>query len=162
MTVEFPDPGERADESSEAAIVRWQARLNLPRPMVLELIDDVLETFGQANPIGDDLLREFSSRHRQAWHILISTQSNQKDLAEAQMATRTMALVLGYKTAAGAEDKAALARKLGMDKQTVNKCAINFREKLGLPPEAGERCAAARANMKQARLKQLTNQTNHE
>ena len=66
-----------------------------------------------------------------------------------------MALELGYSTAAGADNVAALARILGMDKQTVNKCAAVFQTKLGLPPRPGQRDETARANMTEARKNQL-------
>lgn len=102
-----------------------------------------------------EALRALEARHRQAWHFLIAYQANQKTARDMQMATRVMALELGYNTAAGARDVAELARSTGFKKATVNKCALNFQAKLGLPPRPGQRSADACENMTAARRKQL-------
>ena len=99
--------------------------------------------------------RDVNARHRLAYHVLISYQANQKTYEEVCAAQRVMALVLRFKTAAGADNIADLARKTGISKQTLNKMRVIFREKLGLPPEDAERSETARANMTEARFEQL-------
>lgn len=104
---------------------------------------------------GLEMVKKLNARHRLAWHILISYQANQKTYEDVCASTRIMALVLGFKTAAGADNIAEMGRKLGVLKATLNKPKIIFREKLGLPPEDDERCEAARANMTASRNGQL-------
>ena len=154
------EPGEAAEPGGEAAVIRLAARYGLNLGTALAFIADVQDEFGAekngaAAAGGVDALRKLNARHRLAWHILISYQANQKTYEEVCAATRVMALVLGFKTAAGAETIADLERKTGIKKQTLNKPRIIFREKLGLPPEGDERCEAARANMTGARKNQL-------
>jgi DNA-binding CsgD family transcriptional regulator len=152
---------ERADESSGAVIVRLAERHNLDRAACLEIIDEVLEAFKSEDaqwPGGEDALRRIESKHRQAWHVLLSYMSNQHSAAEMMMAVRIMAMELGFQTVAGADSAAEIARMLGIKKQTVNKCVLNFQSKLGLPARAGQRNESARGNMSEARKEQL----NHE
>ena len=151
---------QRPDESGAAAITRLMARYGWNYATALDIIGEVQEAFGLGGAdvgTGDDTsaVRRVMERHRQALHILVAYQEHQKTVVDMQMSTRVLALELGYTTVAGAADVAELARKLGLQKQTVNKCAENFQRKLGLPPRAGQRGAAARANMRQARQSQL-------
>ena len=151
---------EAPDESAEADIIRLMARYNLNYAACLDMIDEVVSAFGQrdvaANCEADgNPLKQLNSLHRSAWKYLIEYQHNQRSADELRMSTRTMALELGFKTAAGAETVAELARKTNFDKQTVNKCALNFQRLMGLHRRAGQRGDAARANMATARIKQI-------
>jgi hypothetical protein len=121
------------------------------------MIDEVVEAFGHAGqqPTDQDAMRKLENKHRQAWHILVAYQANQKSVQDMVMSTRCMALELGYYTVAGADNVAELARQLGLKKQTVNKCAANFQTKLGLPPRPGQRDETARENMSARRKEQL-------
>lgn len=161
-----PEPPESPDESAEATIVRLMARYNLNRAVCLEMIDEVMESFGQrdvaSNRADGKAIQDLIARQRQAWHILVAYQANQKTVTDMVMSTRCMALELGYYTVAGADNVAELARQLGIKKQTVNKCAANFQTKLGLPPRPGQRCETARANMTEARREQLSNDKSSE
>lgn len=107
------------------------------------------------NPDAVDAARQVESRARNAFHLLIAYQANQKSVGDMQMSTRAMALELGYYTAAGADNVAELARKCGLKKQTVNKCAANFQSKLGLPPRPNQRDEPARKTMSRQRKNQL-------
>lgn len=153
-----PEP---ADAGGEATVIRLMARYGLNRAVCLEMIDEVIEAFGQrdieSKGQNGEAIAKLISRQRQAWHILVAYQANQKSVQDMVMSTRCMALELGYYTVAGADNVADLARQLGLKKQTVNKCAANFQTKLGLPPRPGQRCDAARANMTEARKEQLEN-----
>jgi hypothetical protein len=150
---------EAADESSEAVIVRLMARLRCHREEAMELIDEVVSSFGgSADPACEadgNRLKQLNSLHRSAWKYLIEYQANQKTADEVRMSTRTMALELGFKIAAGAETVAELARKTNFEKQTVNKCALNFQRLMGLQRRAGQRGDDARANMAEARRAQI-------
>lgn len=156
-----PDPPESPDESAEAVIVRLMARHRLTRAECLEMVDEVMEAFGRGSAGGTNAVdaQRLITRQRQAWHILVAYQTNQKTVEDMVMSTRCMALELGYYTVAGADNVADLARQLGIKKQTVNKCAANFQTKLGLPPRPGQRGETARTNMSKARDKQLDQET---
>ncbi len=155
-----PDPNEAEDAGSEATVIRLMARYNLNRAVCLEMIDEVVEAFS-SGPSGTDCeedgnaLKKLNSLHRNAWKYLIEYQQNQKLADEVRMSTRTMALVLGFKMAAGGDCVTDLARKNNFDKQTINKAAIHFIELLGLPPMEGQRDETARANMSKARKEQI-------
>ena len=150
------NPESEMDESAESVIVRLMARHQMTRDEALELIDEILETFAPTTAsAGMDDLRGLNSKMRAAWHLLIAYQANQKTVEEMQISTRVMALELGYYTAAGADNVAELARKNNFKKQTINKCAVNFQTKLGLPPRAGQRDEEARQHMSEARSTQL-------
>ena len=157
----FPSQGhETEDTGGEAAVIRLMARYNLNYAVCLEMIDEVMEAFGQRDAApkceaDGNPLKELNSLHRSAWKFLIEYQANQKTADEVRMSTRTMALELGFKIAAGAETVAELARKTNFDKQTVNKCALNFQRLMGLQRRAGQRGDAARANMAKARINQI-------
>jgi len=108
-------------------------------------------------------LAEMQYFFSKAFHVLIAYQDSQTEAQFIRMSTRAMALALGFKLAAGADNATELARVLGLDhllcsqgKATVHKCVEQFvSERLKLPPLPGQRAAAARANMSQSRQKQL-------
>jgi hypothetical protein len=162
----YADPGhEAAEESGEEALNRLAARYNMPRAVCMEMIADVLEVFADSHNAGPaceadgDQLRRLNSLNAKAWRYLIEYQSNQKTADEVRMSTRAMALELGFKTAAvGMREPtvAELARICHFDKQTVNKCAMNFQKLMDLARREGQRGDAARANMSEARIKQIT------
>ena len=145
------------DRSGEALLHDCCRELGVNMAMALQIYAWAEENFAQRRPAigGLEELRKLNARHRLAWHILISYQANQKTYEEVCASTKVMALVLGFKTAAGAETIAEMERKTGIKKQTLNKPRIIFREKLGLPPEGDERCESARANMTESRTEQL-------
>jgi len=159
---------EAPEESTEAVIEMLRARLELPKVEVLELIDEIVEAFspcpsaaGQsagAVPAGLDSLRQLDAKYRKAFHLLVAYQENQKTLEQALMSTKAICLVLGIRTAAGANNVAELGRKTGFKKQTVGKCADHFRKKMDLPIDQGQRNEQARKNMTDARNKQLKKQ----
>lgn len=153
--IELP---EAPDESGEETVLRLMARYNLNRAVCYEMITEVMEALapcGGPSFGGEDALRKLEAKQRQAWHILVAYQANQKTPEQMIMSTRCMALELGYSTVAGADCPAALGRLLGIKKQTVDKCMKNFRTKLGLPERPGQRDETARANMAKARTNQL-------
>ena len=154
----FVEHEEASEETAEATLMRLGARYNLNRAVCLEMIDEVIKAFGAPAPRvgGLNELRQLNSRFREAIHILIAYQANQKTLADVQISPRVMAYVLGFKTAAGAETIADMARQFGVKKQTPNKCKMNFRQKLGMPADDGDRDEDACEKMKQARQNQLT------
>ena len=167
----FPSQGhETEDTGGEAAVIRLMARYNLNHAVCLEMIDEVMEAFGQRDAApkceaDGNPLKELNSLHRSAWKHLIEYQANQKTADDVRMSTRVMALELGFNDAAGAENVAQLAKKIKtipgkeelgeMLKQTVNKCALNFQRLMGLQRRAGQRGDAARANMAKARINQI-------
>ncbi len=99
--------------------------------------------------------RAVDGKCRQGFNVLVAYMQQQGGAADMLMAARAMALVLGYKSAAGAEHAGDLARKLNRHKATVNKCVNVMLEKMGLPLLEGQRDARGRRNMKRAREKQL-------
>ena len=157
----FNSPDQEAEDTGgEASVIRLMARYNLNHAVCMEMIDEVMAAFGQRDVASNceadgNPLKELNSLHRSAWKYLIEYQANQKTADEVRMSTRTMALELGFKIAAGAETVAELARKTNFDKQTVNKCALNFQRLMGLQRRAGQRGDAARANMATARKNQI-------
>ena len=109
------------DESGEAEVIRLMARHNLNRSRCLAIIDDVIEAFGprefkteDTNGADAETIRQLASRQRQAWHILVAYQANQKQSRDMQMSTRVMALELGYYTVAGADNVAELHAETGV------------------------------------------------
>ena len=156
----FPSPAPEAEDAGgEASVIRLMARYDLNHAVCLEMIDEVMSAFGGQSAADCEAdgnpLKELNSFHRCAWKFLIEYQSNQKTADEVRMSTRTMALELGFIRAAGAEKVSELARKTNFDKQTVNKCALNFQRLMGLQRRAGQRGDAARANMAKARIEQI-------
>ena len=138
-----PFAEDAADESSEETIIRLMCRYNLNRAVCLEMIDEVMSAFGQRNVESNceadgNPLKQLNSLHRSAWKYLIEYQANQKTADEVRMSTRTMALEMGFKIAAGAQTVAKLARKTNFEKQTVNKCALHFQRLMGLQRRAGQ------------------------
>ena len=105
--------------------------------------------------VGGDALRELNSKFRQSVKLLVSYQQQQAAPNELRMSTRAMALSLGFVTAAGAQGAAELGRKLGLDKQTVNKCLNQFIKKQGLEKLPAQRTKDARRKMSAARNGQL-------
>jgi len=157
-----PEQPEAADESAEQTIIRLMARYNLNRAVCLEMIDEVVETFG--SKAGADCeadgnqLRRLNTIQGKAWKFLIEYQANQKAPDEIRMSTRVMALECGFKLAAvGLREAtvAELARQCHMEKQAVNKCALTFQNLMDLARREGQRSDAARANMKTARIQQI-------
>ena len=156
----FPSQAHEAEDTGgEAAVIRLMARYNLNHAVCLEMIDEVIEAFGgKSGPdceADGNAFKKLNSLHRSAWKFLIEYQANQKTADEVRMSTRTMALVLGFKIAAGGDCVADLARKNNFDKQTINKAALNFIRLLNLPPMEGQRDEQARANMAKARINQI-------
>jgi|GEM_PF-2502770 len=154
----FELPGDGlCDHSGEALLQDCCRELGVTQAMAEQIVAWAEETMGTARGETPELgaAKAMDARFRQALHVLITYQANQKSAADVQMSTRVLALELGYTTAAGAECVADLARRLGLQKQTVNKCALNFQSKLGLPPRLGQRGELARANMAEARKGQL-------
>lgn len=90
-----------------------------------------------------------------ALNVLNAYQAHQQTAHEFKMSLRVMELALGFDSCAGADGPAELARKLGCDKQAVNKCLNNFNAQLKLSPLPGQRAWAARKNMSKARKNQL-------
>jgi hypothetical protein len=88
-------------------------------------------------------------------HILNAYQSHQSGERNLRMSTRAMQLALGFYLAAGADGPAELARKCGVDKQTLGKCLNHFVAQLSLEPLPFQRKSDARANMADARRKQV-------
>ncbi len=150
---------------------------------VLKEILEVLDAAGALNygrPELDDesLARKLEAKHRQAWHLLIAYQEHQRPkrprpangvsltpaeveaamqsaFAASLMSSRSMALELGFGTAAGGSVPAQVARKFGYGKYAFCKCCENFQVKLGLGPRQGQRDGAARQAMVRARERQL-------
>lgn len=153
---------EAVDNSSETVLVRLESRFGLKRAAAMELVDEVVEAFSSRGAVGDgaDIVRQLTEKHRRLMHLLVGYQARQKTPEEIRMSTRVMALELGYSTVAGADNVAELARLTGFKKQTVNKAALNFQTKGGLPPRSGQRDEAARANMSEQRKAQLKTKPN--
>lgn len=154
---------ERADTCPGAVLTRLAARHGLTCEAVADIAAELEETgvahAGGAESVALDKLRALELRERKAWHLLVRQLCDLSTLGDGIVAARTMALVLGHETAAGAATIADLARKAGALKQTVNKCAVLFEEGLSLPPRFGQRSAAARESMRAARRRQLRART---
>lgn len=126
-----------------------------------------------------DAAREVEARCRRGFNLLLAYQDKQRPkplrpvmggmftkaqveermlevFQEAQMSTRAMALELGFTLAAGGDEPAKIARKFGYEKFTFCKCAEKFQKALDLPLRPGQRDESARANMTEAREKQLS------
>ena len=157
-----PSADGTCDHSGEELLHDCCRELGVNMAVAMQILAWADEKLGYGPAPQRDLteLRRLNERHRKAWQLLISYQSNQKTFEDACMSTRVMALVLGFKTAAGAETIAEMERKTGIKKQTLNKPRIIFREKLGLPPEGDERGATARGKMADARKQQLATKGN--
>ena len=151
------------DRSGEQMLHDCCRELGVNMAMALQIVAWADENFGggQCQTASTETIQKLISRQRQAWHILVAYQANQKTVQDMIMSTRCMALEMGYYTVSGADNVAELARQLGIKKQTVNKCANSFQSKMGLPPRPGQRCEAARANMTEARIEQLSKEPPH-
>lgn len=171
-----PDAGDRGNpllgELSGASLVD-QFCAEFPNVSQLNAIEYLAWMDARLAPpagVPEEKVRALVGLQRDAWHLLISYQSRQKckatcpvchsalsvAAAEVKMSTAAMAMELGHYTAAGADNVADLARKHGLKKATVNKCALTFQQKLKLPPREGQRDDRARQNMTAARNHQLT------
>ena len=151
-------PFDGAEETGgEAPILRLMARYNLRREEALALVDEVLEAFGGGGGglNCEEALMQLNALHRRSWGYLIEYQANQKSADEIRMSTRATALELGFTLAAGARTAAELARKAHFDKQAVNKCLLNVQRLIGLARREGQRTAAARETMAEARRLQI-------
>lgn len=143
---------------------RLAARYGLATADVAEIATELAEAGITDSGSGEAMtgtaqLRQMAALQRRAFYLLISYMEAQKTLADALMATRAMALELGFLDAAGAPNVAELARLLGVGKQTVNKACQQFQARLGLPPRIEQRDEAAREAMRAARIKQLEQTT---
>ena len=121
-----------------------------------------LPTESEADPADiADLDRQGRDRIMVGWFedvfcILNAYQSHQIGSRQLRMSLLTMQLALGFHLAAGADGPSELARKCNVSKQTLTKCLNHFISQLRLTPLPGQRSDAARKNMAEARLLQLT------
>lgn len=149
----------RADECPSAHITRLAARYGLTEGALVELLDEAAEcglTTSESQGLAViEACRQLECRHRQAWHALVHYQKSQSVAADLRMSTRIMALHLGYVLAAGADNVADVARAALSYKETANKCALVFAQKVPLPKRPGQRDDTARKNQSEARKRQL-------
>jgi len=148
-----------ADECPSAHITRLAARFGLREGELMELLDEAADcglthTDGQGAAVLE-ACRQLECRHRLAWHALVHYQQSQAVPADLRMSTRIMALHLGYVLAAGADNVAEVARLAHSYKETANKCALVFGQKVPLPKRPGQRDDNARKNQSEARKRQL-------
>lgn len=166
MSDDYWNPADEAEDTTacscpSAVLGRLSARFGLTLAQVEEIATELAEAgISESCGGGEGLtsagqLRQMAALQRRAFYLLITYMESQKTLGDALMATRAMALELGFLDAAGAPNVAELARLLGVGKATVNKACQQFQARLGLPPRPEQRDEAARQAMRAARLKQL-------
>lgn len=121
-------------------------------------------SYKKIEQIREETIRETKIFFARGWSVLIEFQRRQSDDPKLlRMSTRAMAMVQGFPDEAGATTQMELVKSCGLGKLFGNngRAAVNktvdlfMREKMNLPPMAGQRNDAARKNMEQARIAQL-------
>ena len=103
-----------------------------------------------------DLKRDFHKLREMLVAGWLNLERYVKQHGDRVMAERCLWLLIGVHENAGARDLAELVKRLGREKQTVNKCLRYFQEQMPeLPILEGQRSQVARRNMTLAREKQL-------
>jgi len=122
-------------------------------------------SYNKIEQIREEAIRETKIFFARGWSVLIEYQKRQTDDVNLiRMSTRAMAMVQGFSDEAGAKTQMELAKSCGLGKVLGNngKAAVNktvdlfCKDKMHLPPMAGQRNGKARKEMEEARLAQLT------
>lgn len=123
-------------------------------------------SYSKIEQIREETIREIKIFFALGWSVLIEHQKRQTDEADLiRMSTRAMAMVQGFTDEAGATTQIDLVKSCRLanrklfgnnGKALVNKTINLFlKEKMHLPPMAGQRNTAARKEMEEARIAQL-------
>lgn len=133
------------EEIDEAAIDE------LPEFKLRVLSGDVMD---DDDLVADALRRQyydFNDFFRGFFHEMRLRMTNTRTMVDCLRTFDVMALALGYMDVAGAESSAALARKYGKPKETVNKPLLEVIVKFKLPPLPGQRDKDGKSNIRKAR-----------
>ena len=157
MNYDDNNPPTEACEEDIATRAAREFAINLETATELVAWIDKEIGASQDTRLAEQLHHKFLS----AFRALIDYQANQGAAKDVRMATRVMALALGFTHIAGKEngdhpcDIVSLAREMGYKKQTPSHCLNYFVNKLGLPPLTGQRNKQSKKLMSLSRKKQL-------